>query len=196
MTLQEILADIHALEKELLYFEQKYGLLSETLYAAYMSGEEPEDDEWVADFGEWASIYRTCLEREAQYREEMTRLQTNPPSILGLVQERKYQPLIELIISEHLKSIPNQSDIETFAVIDEKSQNYLLMDMGWQKPRRIHSVIFHLRIRDGKIWIEQDWTEGGVARDLLKAGVPPRDIILGFQPPDMRPYAQELLTVP
>ena len=44
MSLQETLADIHALEEELLEFERKYGLRAETLYAAYMSGEEPEDD--------------------------------------------------------------------------------------------------------------------------------------------------------
>jgi hypothetical protein len=31
MTLREILADIHALEEELLAFERKYGIRSETL---------------------------------------------------------------------------------------------------------------------------------------------------------------------
>ena len=44
MTLNEILADIHALEEELLTFERKYGLRSETFYAAYATSEEPEDD--------------------------------------------------------------------------------------------------------------------------------------------------------
>ena len=57
MTLKEILADIHALEEELLAFERKYGLRSETFYAAHASGEEPEDDNWVLDFGEWTSVY-------------------------------------------------------------------------------------------------------------------------------------------
>jgi len=70
MKLQEILADIHALEEELMGFERKYGIRSETLYAAYVSGEEPEDDSWVLDFGEWASIYRTWLARQAEYRNE------------------------------------------------------------------------------------------------------------------------------
>jgi len=42
MKLREILADIHALEEELLAFERKYGLRSETFYPAYMNGEEPE----------------------------------------------------------------------------------------------------------------------------------------------------------
>jgi hypothetical protein len=36
-----------------------YGIRSETFYAAYQSGEEPENDAWVLDFGEWASVYRT-----------------------------------------------------------------------------------------------------------------------------------------
>jgi hypothetical protein len=64
----EILADIHALEEELLEFERKYGLRSETFFPAYMNGEEPEDDSWVLDFGEWASVYRTWLSRQAEYR--------------------------------------------------------------------------------------------------------------------------------
>ncbi len=51
MNLREILADIHALETELLAFEHKYGVRSETFYAAYISGEEPEDDTWVLDLG-------------------------------------------------------------------------------------------------------------------------------------------------
>jgi hypothetical protein len=75
MNLPEILADIHALEEELLAFERKYGIRSETLYAAYMSGEEPEDDSWTLDFGEWASVYRTWLARQAEYRNEVQRIQ-------------------------------------------------------------------------------------------------------------------------
>jgi hypothetical protein len=68
MTLREILSDIHALEEELLNFESKYGIRSETFYAAYVSGEEPEDENWVLDFGEWASAYRTWLARQADFR--------------------------------------------------------------------------------------------------------------------------------
>jgi hypothetical protein len=85
MRVSEILSDIHALEEELLAFERRYGLRSETFYAAYMSGEEPDNDDWVLDFGEWASVYRTWLLRQAEYRNEIQRLQSNAPSILGLV---------------------------------------------------------------------------------------------------------------
>ena len=67
----EILSDNHALEEDLLGFERTYGLRSETFYPAYMNGEEPEDDRWTLDFGEWASVYRTWLARQAEYRNEI-----------------------------------------------------------------------------------------------------------------------------
>jgi hypothetical protein len=85
MNLEPILADIHSLEEELLTFERKYGIRSETFYAAYSTGEEPEDDRWVLDFAEWASIYKTWLARQAEYRNEVQRLQGNVPSLSGLV---------------------------------------------------------------------------------------------------------------
>ncbi len=85
MNLQNILTDIHALEEELLNFERKYGVRSETFYAAYVSGEEPEDDNWVLDFGEWASVYRTWLARQSDYRNEIQRIQRQIPSLAGLI---------------------------------------------------------------------------------------------------------------
>ncbi|MFH1704109.1 MAG: hypothetical protein ABIB41_11940 [Nitrospirota bacterium] len=86
MTLHEILTDIHTLEEDLLAFERKYGVRSETFFAAYTSGEEPEEDSWVLDFGEWASVYRTWLVRQADYRNEVQRRQLNAHSLTGLVQ--------------------------------------------------------------------------------------------------------------
>ena len=85
MNAQQLLADIHALEEELLGFERKYGVRSETFYTAHMSGEEPEDEAWTLDFGEWASVYRTWLARQAEYRNEIERIQQNKPSLAGLI---------------------------------------------------------------------------------------------------------------
>ncbi|MCP4357384.1 MAG: hypothetical protein GY796_05125 [Chloroflexi bacterium] len=85
MTPYELLLDIHALEEEMLAFERKYGLRSETFYAAYVNGEEPDDDAWVLDFGEWASVYRTWLERQAEYRNVIQIIQKQPSSLSGLI---------------------------------------------------------------------------------------------------------------
>ena len=86
MALHEILTDIHVLEEELLAFERKYGIRSETFYTAYVSGEEPEDDSWVLDFGEWASVYKTWLARQVEYRAQVQRVQQQRPGLVGLIQ--------------------------------------------------------------------------------------------------------------
>lgn len=85
MTLAGILSDIHALERDMLDFEEKYGVRSETFFAAYMSGEEPEKNEWVADFNEWAAVYETWLERQAEYRNRIQKITGKKPSLVGLV---------------------------------------------------------------------------------------------------------------
>jgi len=75
MTLQEIMADIHALYEDLEAYERKYGVLSETFYQAYISGEEPEDDAWVLDWADWAGAYKILLRRQEQYRRAIQTLQ-------------------------------------------------------------------------------------------------------------------------
>lgn len=88
MSLRILLADIHALEEELLTFERQYGVRSDLFYAAYVQGEEPDDDSWVLDFTEWASVYRTWLTRQADYRNAVQRLQGTEPRLAGLIQVR------------------------------------------------------------------------------------------------------------
>jgi hypothetical protein len=85
MTSQQLLADIHALESEILGFERKYGIRSEIFYPAFIAGDEPENDEWVLDFSEWASVYRTWLTRQAEYRNEIERTQPEKGSLAGLI---------------------------------------------------------------------------------------------------------------
>ncbi|MCP5103370.1 MAG: hypothetical protein GY950_08325 [bacterium] len=72
MTLQEIIADVHALNEDLEAYERKYGVLSETFYESYTKGEEPEDDSWVMD---WAGAYKIFLRRKEQYHRAIHSLQ-------------------------------------------------------------------------------------------------------------------------
>jgi hypothetical protein len=52
----------------------------------------------------------------------------------------------------------------------------------------VHAVVFHLRIIDGKIYIEWDDTERGITGELLELGVGKDDIILGFICPEYRQF--------
>jgi hypothetical protein len=74
MTLDEILQDIHALEEDLLTFERKYGVLTETFYEAYQHGEEPDNEAWVLDWSEWTGTYELLRERQERYRQAIQAL--------------------------------------------------------------------------------------------------------------------------
>ena len=71
MTDPDIQADLRALEHELASFERKYEIRSRAFYEAHMRGDEPDDESWVLDFGEWASVYRAWLLRKTGCRSEV-----------------------------------------------------------------------------------------------------------------------------
>ncbi|MEW5958336.1 MAG: hypothetical protein AB1801_11460 [Chloroflexota bacterium] len=85
MTLQDIIADIHAITEDLETYERKYGILSETFYELYSSGEEPEDEAWVLDWVDWAGAYQILLRRQEQYRRTIQALQTQSQSLIDVI---------------------------------------------------------------------------------------------------------------
>ncbi|BAU42029.1 MULTISPECIES: XisI protein [Cyanophyceae] len=102
----------------------------------------------------------------------------------------EYSNLIKRILTEYVELSnrhPNP-DIETFLIVDEAKAHYIWMNLGWQNGERVTGMTVYVRIRDGKFWIEEDWTEDGIATDLVSAGVPREDIVLAFHEPKMRQY--------
>ncbi len=104
----------------------------------------------------------------------------------------KYRQLLKQILSKHLELINRQPwpGVESELVIDEARDNYIWIKIGWSGEERIDGITFFARIRDGKFWIEEDWTEDGIATELVEAGVPKEDIVLAFHEPEMRPYTE------
>ena len=70
----------------------------------------------------------------------------------------------------------NHRDIETFLIVDEIKGHYIWMNLGWQNGERFTGMTVYVRIRGNKFWIEEDWTEEGIATDLVRAGVAKEDI--------------------
>jgi len=97
-----------------------------------------------------------------------------------------YRTVIKTIINHHAELQNGSSLVETVPILDVKGDNYLLMAIGWNSSGRVHSIGFHLRIHNSKIWIEWDGTEEGIAQELLALGVDKEDIVLGFYRPERR----------
>lgn len=100
----------------------------------------------------------------------------------------KYQTLIKDLLLQHAAIKPANGQIDSRVAFDDKYGNYVLIDVGWNKQKYVHGSILHLELVNDKIWIHYDGTEEGIATELVEAGVPKKDIILGFQPPKERPY--------
>jgi hypothetical protein len=97
-----------------------------------------------------------------------------------------YRSVVKQVLSQHAEYIPSHGQIETIPVFDERNENYLVLDLGWDRTGRIHATVLHIRLRDDKVWVEKDSTETGVAQELLEAGVSKDDIVLGFYRPERR----------
>lgn len=98
----------------------------------------------------------------------------------------QYRTIIKQIVLQHAEYTPSHGDIEARPIFDEIRDSYLLVDAGWDKTGRVYAALLDLHVKDGKIWIEVDGTERGVAYDLLEAGVAKEDIVLGFLHPNRR----------
>ncbi len=101
-----------------------------------------------------------------------------------------YRKIIKDLITQYAQIKPAYGDIEIEAIFDETSDHYELIYTGWDEHRRIHGCVLHIDIKGDKVWIQHDGLEGGVAEELVEAGIPREHIVLGFQPPQVRPYTQ------
>jgi hypothetical protein len=96
MTLEDILLDIYALEDEMRAYERKYGVLSETFYESYVSGEEPPDPAWVRDWTAWGSAYQVWLRRREQYQSAIRALRAQSHSLVELIAKTARREPIQL----------------------------------------------------------------------------------------------------
>jgi hypothetical protein len=102
----------------------------------------------------------------------------------------QHRTIIEQVLTQRVNDLKDFPHLRDKTVFDRRTDIYLLLRQGWDKARRVHAIVVHLEILNGKIWVQEDWTEHGVAADLEEAGVPKSDIVLGFQPPQVRPYTE------
>jgi hypothetical protein len=100
-----------------------------------------------------------------------------------------YRELIQTVIKSHA-DYNSDSDTELQLIFDTERDHYQLLHLGWENLRRVYGCIIHVDIKNGKIWIQRDGTEVGVANELVAAGVPKQDIVLGFHAPYKRKFTE------
>jgi hypothetical protein len=99
-----------------------------------------------------------------------------------------YRTYIKNILQEYQNwaSVSVNEEYENSLIFDEENDQYLWVYSGWNGKKRLKGINIHIRLKNAKIWIEEDWTEEGIANELVKLGVSPQDIVLAFYPPQER----------
>jgi hypothetical protein len=99
-----------------------------------------------------------------------------------------YRQLVQELLQGYSNLKANNEAVEAEAIFDPQRDRYQLVHVGWSNKRRVYGCVLHLDIKDGKIWIQHDGTEGGIANELVDRGVPKHDIVLGFHSPFKRQF--------
>ena len=101
-----------------------------------------------------------------------------------------YRNIIKKIINEYAAIPFAYGEIESRTMFDRENDSYMLYSVGWNSRGRVHGIVIHADIINGKIYIQHDGTEDGIATDLGREGVPKSDIVLAFHSPELRQHTE------
>ncbi len=105
-----------------------------------------------------------------------------------------FRQIIENTLLEYTRIPYAYGDIRTEAVFDRARDRYLLVNVGWDQGKRVHVSLVHVDIIEGKVWIQRDGIEAGMAVELIRAGIPKDRIVLGFRAPEARKLIELSMT--
>lgn len=100
----------------------------------------------------------------------------------------RYRSILYKILTEYANIPHSYGDIRSIVIVSEDKNHYLMMNEGWDGPKRVHDCIAHFEFRDEKLWIHHDGIGYGITDELVAAGVPKDQIVLAFHPPYVRPH--------
>lgn len=100
----------------------------------------------------------------------------------------KYKNIARGIVQKLGNRLGNEKDFETQVITDEERGHYMVFNNGWRDGQhRIYGCIVHIEVKqNGKIWLHHDGTELIIGQMLLDAGVPKKELVVGFHAPVMR----------
>jgi hypothetical protein len=105
-----------------------------------------------------------------------------------------YRDIIKQLLTAYAQFKPAYGEIDTELIFDEVRDHYELVHVGWKGATRVHGCVIHVDIRQGKVWIQHDGTERGIAEEFVELGIPREQIVLAFHPPELRLHTHFAVT--
>lgn len=88
-----------------------------------------------------------------------------------------YVSILKKTLHDAVRVQPRLQQIRLYPVCDAETGHFLVLATGWDKQSWVDAVLFHARLVDEKVVIEEDNFEEGLTGALIVAGICGDDII-------------------
>jgi hypothetical protein len=88
--------------------------------------------------------------------------------------------IVKQVILQYAALRPSHGDIRLDAVFDETRDRFALVQVGWDRGRRIRGLLLYITLADDKVCIEYDGMEHGIVDDLIQRGLAEDQIVLAY----------------
>ncbi|NEO87488.1 MAG: XisI protein [Spirulina sp. SIO3F2] len=101
----------------------------------------------------------------------------------------RYRAIVQNLLLDCARHKPAHGEIEIEPIFDQERDRYQVIHIGWHGKEWIHGAIAHMDIKAQKVWLQWNTTERDLAAELVAAGIPAEDVVLGFHTPFMRQFS-------
>ncbi|MFM7449037.1 MAG: element excision factor XisI family protein [Leptolyngbyaceae cyanobacterium] len=93
-----------------------------------------------------------------------------------------YADILKQTIQAVTVDQPRLQAIKLYPVCDLDSGHFLILATGWDKQRWMDTILFHARLVDNQVIIEEDNFEEGLTPALIASGIKREDITTSPKP--------------
>ncbi|MGI0480685.1 element excision factor XisI family protein [Geminocystis sp. CENA526] len=105
----------------------------------------------------------------------------------------KYADILTQVLRKQSAIQPRLQNLKISSVCDRDTGHFLIIMTGWQKESWRNQILFHARLIDDKIIIEDDNFEEGLTNILIQEGIDYKDIITEVE---QMPKIEDILGMP
>jgi XisI protein len=109
---------------------------------------------------------------------------------------KKYKQIVTDLMQEIQSHVPKQiRGVEEQFIFDQDNGHFIHFGVGWQNDNWVYASYIHIDVKPtGRVWVQHDGTDLIIADRLVERGIPSKDIVIGFQPPQARSLMTEFAT--
>jgi hypothetical protein len=91
-----------------------------------------------------------------------------------------HRQIVKDVILHYAALRPSHGDIRLDHIFDEVHDRYALVQVGWDRGRRVRGLLLYVTLDGDRICIEYDGMECGITDDLIQRGIAEEQIDLAY----------------